>query len=161
METEPHATQIQVSRLLCDYSTFSNWDALAPLLVLWCSKGWHYHREKDSAEFNIVSFPHSWITDEGLCPLSLHVLKHPPTHLRAVQVTDQMLANARHVYPHNTPGTKEAYYYRMLFERCFPQVSPLHLPSSSCISCSCPPLFAHSKWLFDSQVYWFSSFEIS
>jgi hypothetical protein len=39
-----------------------------------------------------------------------------------LQVTDQMLANAKHVYPHNTPGTKEAYYYRMLFERCFPQV---------------------------------------
>lgn len=40
-----------------------------------------------------------------------------------LQVTDQMLANAKHVYPHNTPGTKEGYYYRMIFERCFPQVS--------------------------------------
>lgn len=69
---------------------------------------------------------HSWIADEGSCPLSLPVLKYPPTYA-TVQVTDQMLANARHVYPHNTPGTKEAYYYRMLFERCFPQVSPLFL----------------------------------
>jgi asparagine synthetase B (glutamine-hydrolysing) len=40
-----------------------------------------------------------------------------------VQVTDLMMANAVHVYPHNTPGTKEAYYYRMLFEKHFPQVS--------------------------------------
>lgn len=39
-----------------------------------------------------------------------------------LQVSDQMLANAKHVYPHNTPGTKEGYYYRMIFERCFPQV---------------------------------------
>jgi asparagine synthase (glutamine-hydrolysing) len=41
----------------------------------------------------------------------------------ASHVTDLMMANAVHVYPHNTPGTKEAYYYRMLFEKHFPQVS--------------------------------------
>ncbi|CAN1354611.1 Asparagine synthetase [glutamine-hydrolyzing] [Linum perenne] len=36
-------------------------------------------------------------------------------------VTDKMMQNAAHIYPHNTPPTKEAYYYRMIFERFFPQ----------------------------------------
>lgn len=39
-----------------------------------------------------------------------------------VQVSDKMMQNAKHIYPHNTPTTKEAYYYRMIFERFFPQV---------------------------------------
>lgn len=38
------------------------------------------------------------------------------------QVTNKMMLNATHIYPHNTPTTKEAYYYRMIFERFFPQV---------------------------------------
>lgn len=33
-----------------------------------------------------------------------------------------MMSNAAHIFPHNTPLTKEAYYYRMIFERFFPQV---------------------------------------
>ncbi len=43
-----------------------------------------------------------------------------------VQVTDRMLKHAKHVYPYNTPNTKEAYFYRMIFEKHFPQVS--HTP---------------------------------
>jgi asparagine synthase (glutamine-hydrolysing) len=43
-----------------------------------------------------------------------------------VQVTDRMLKNAKHMYPYNTPNTKEAYFYRMEFEKHFPQVSHLH-----------------------------------
>ncbi|RRT79366.1 hypothetical protein B296_00024608 [Ensete ventricosum] len=39
-----------------------------------------------------------------------------------VQVSGKMMQNAKHIYPHNTPTTKEAYYYRMIFERFFPQV---------------------------------------
>lgn len=39
-----------------------------------------------------------------------------------MQVTDRMMLNAKKIYPHNTPTTKEAYYYRMIFERFFPQV---------------------------------------
>jgi hypothetical protein len=34
-----------------------------------------------------------------------------------------MMINAAKVYPHNTPVNKEAYYYRMIFERLFPQVT--------------------------------------
>ncbi|CAI9109436.1 OLC1v1009257C1 [Oldenlandia corymbosa var. corymbosa] len=37
------------------------------------------------------------------------------------QVTDAMLANANFVYPENTPSTKEAYYYRTIFEKFFPK----------------------------------------
>ncbi|KAH9701778.1 Asparagine synthetase (glutamine-hydrolyzing) 1 [Citrus sinensis] len=40
-------------------------------------------------------------------------------------VTDKMMQNAQYIFPHNTPLTKEAYYYRMIFERFFPQV--IHL----------------------------------
>jgi asparagine synthase (glutamine-hydrolysing) len=38
------------------------------------------------------------------------------------QVTDEMMNNAAKTFPHNTPVNKEAYYYRMIFERLFPQV---------------------------------------
>ncbi|RZC26293.1 Asparagine synthetase isoform B [Glycine soja] len=52
---------------------------------------------------------YSWI--DGL---KAHAAKH---------VTDKMMLNAGNIYPHNTPTTKEAYYYRMIFERFFPQAS--------------------------------------
>ncbi|PPS06408.1 hypothetical protein GOBAR_AA14195 [Gossypium barbadense] len=34
----------------------------------------------------------------------------------AANVTDKMMLNASNIFPHNTPTTKEAYYYRMIFE---------------------------------------------
>ena len=37
-------------------------------------------------------------------------------------VTDQMMNNAEHMFPINTPKTKEAFFYRMTFEKHFPQV---------------------------------------
>ncbi len=39
------------------------------------------------------------------------------------QVTDEALAKAADVFPHNTPTTKEAYYYRTIFHKHFPQAS--------------------------------------
>lgn len=33
-----------------------------------------------------------------------------------------MMKNAAEEYPYNTPINKEAYYYRMIFERLYPQV---------------------------------------
>ncbi|KAJ7013153.1 asparagine synthetase family protein [Populus alba x Populus x berolinensis] len=39
-----------------------------------------------------------------------------------LHVNDKMMQNAGHIFPHNTPTTKEACYYRMIFERFFPQV---------------------------------------
>lgn len=37
------------------------------------------------------------------------------------QVTDEQLITAHELYPHNTPTTKEAYYYRAIFHKHFPQ----------------------------------------
>ncbi|XP_024376778.1 asparagine synthetase [glutamine-hydrolyzing] 2 [Physcomitrium patens] len=64
----------------------------------------------------------------------------------ASQVSDQMLANAKHIYPHNTPGTKEGYYYRMIFERCFPQESArLTVPGGPSVACSTAAAIAWDK----------------
>lgn len=52
-------------------------------------------------------------------------------------VSDQMLKNAKHVYPFNTPLTKEAYYYRMIFEKHFPQQSArMTVPGGPSVACS-------------------------
>ncbi|KAG0598262.1 hypothetical protein M758_12G058900 [Ceratodon purpureus] len=52
-------------------------------------------------------------------------------------VTDQMLKHAKHVYPFNTPLTKEAYYYRMIFEKHFPQQSArMTVPGGPSVACS-------------------------
>ncbi|KAK1373940.1 hypothetical protein POM88_030133 [Heracleum sosnowskyi] len=37
-----------------------------------------------------------------------------------LHVSDKMMLNDPNIFPHNTPVTKEAYYYRMIFERFFP-----------------------------------------
>jgi asparagine synthase (glutamine-hydrolysing) len=55
----------------------------------------------------------------------------------AQHVTDKMMLNAGHIFPHNTPNTKEAYYYRMIFERFFTQNSArLTVPGGASIACS-------------------------
>ncbi|KMZ67803.1 Asparagine synthetase [glutamine-hydrolyzing], partial [Zostera marina] len=52
-------------------------------------------------------------------------------------VTDKMMQNARFIYPHNTPTSKEAYHYRVIFERLFPQNSArLTVPQGQSIACS-------------------------
>ncbi|KAF3789130.1 Asparagine synthetase glutamine-hydrolyzing [Nymphaea thermarum] len=54
-----------------------------------------------------------------------------------MQVSDKMMANAKCIFPHNTPLTKEAYYYRMIFERFFPQNSAkLTVPGGPSVACS-------------------------
>ncbi|KAL9235379.1 hypothetical protein vseg_010141 [Gypsophila vaccaria] len=53
------------------------------------------------------------------------------------QVTDKMMEKAAHIFPHNTPTTKEAYYYRMVFEKFFPQNSArLTVPGGPSVACS-------------------------
>ncbi|KAI7983082.1 Asparagine synthetase [glutamine-hydrolyzing] 1 [Camellia lanceoleosa] len=55
----------------------------------------------------------------------------------AQHVTDKMMLNAAHIFPHNTPTTKEAYYYRMIFERFFPQnPARLTVPGGASVACS-------------------------
>jgi asparagine synthase (glutamine-hydrolysing) len=39
------------------------------------------------------------------------------------QVTDEQLAAASVLYPYNTPTTKEAYFYRSIFHKYYPQIS--------------------------------------
>ncbi|OIV41323.1 asparagine synthase B [Flavobacterium johnsoniae] len=41
----------------------------------------------------------------------------------SAQVTDEQLAGASAEFPYNTPTTKEAYYYRSIFHKYYPQVS--------------------------------------
>ncbi|KAL0434736.1 UNVERIFIED_CONTAM: Asparagine synthetase [glutamine-hydrolyzing] [Sesamum radiatum] len=54
-----------------------------------------------------------------------------------LHVNDKMMLNAAHIFPHNTPTTKEAYYYRMIFERFFPQNSArLTVPGGASVACS-------------------------
>ncbi|XP_024364474.1 asparagine synthetase [glutamine-hydrolyzing] 2 [Physcomitrium patens] len=61
-------------------------------------------------------------------------------------VSDQMLKHAKHVYPYNTPQTKEAYYYRMLFEKHFPQQSArLTVPGGASVACSTATAVAWDK----------------
>eukprot|EP00253_Pinus_taeda_P024409 PITA_24409 len=52
-------------------------------------------------------------------------------------VTDTMLRNAKYIFAHNTPTTKEAYYYRMIFERFYPQnAARLTVPGGPSVACS-------------------------
>jgi asparagine synthase (glutamine-hydrolysing) len=39
------------------------------------------------------------------------------------QVTDEQMDSAAELFPYNTPATKEAYYYRTIFNKYYPQVS--------------------------------------
>ncbi|KAI6699579.1 hypothetical protein NL676_013903 [Syzygium grande] len=53
------------------------------------------------------------------------------------QVTDAMLMNASFVYPENTPTTKEAYYYRAIFEKFYPKnAARSTVPGGPSVACS-------------------------
>jgi asparagine synthase (glutamine-hydrolysing) len=52
-------------------------------------------------------------------------------------VTDQQLANAAFKFPINTPDTKEAYFYRTIFEEHFPLDSAAKcVPHGKSVACS-------------------------
>eukprot|EP00475_Leptophrys_vorax_P014566 TRINITY_DN20872_c0_g4_i2.p1 TRINITY_DN20872_c0_g4~~TRINITY_DN20872_c0_g4_i2.p1 ORF type:complete len:485 (-),score=47.80 TRINITY_DN20872_c0_g4_i2:132-1532(-) len=52
-------------------------------------------------------------------------------------VSDRMMSNAKCMFPVNTPLTKEALFYRMTFEKHFPQLSArLTVPSGPSVACS-------------------------
>ncbi|KAK1263044.1 Asparagine synthetase [glutamine-hydrolyzing] 2 [Acorus gramineus] len=52
-------------------------------------------------------------------------------------VSIAMLSNAHNVYPENTPLTKEAYYYRTIFERFFPKnAARSTVPGGPSVACS-------------------------
>lgn len=59
------------------------------------------------------------------------------------QVTDQQLANAEFKFPINTPDTKEAYFYRSIFEEHFPLESAAKcVPHGKSVACSTPQAIA-------------------
>jgi len=54
-----------------------------------------------------------------------------------MQVSDQQMASARFRFPYNTPQTKEAYFYRELFHRHFPQSWAAEcVPGGPSVACS-------------------------
>lgn len=59
------------------------------------------------------------------------------------QVTDQQLASAQFKFPVNTPDTKEAYFYRTIFEEHFPLPSAADcVPGGKSVACSTPEALA-------------------
>ncbi len=58
-------------------------------------------------------------------------------------VTDEMLENASHRFPTQTPRAKEEYYYRSIFEEHFSsETAALTVPSVPSIACSTPTALA-------------------
>lgn len=63
-------------------------------------------------------------------------------HVEA-QVSDQQLASAEFKFPVNTPDTKEAYFYRCIFEEHFPLASAADcVPGGKSVACSTPEALA-------------------
>lgn len=65
----------------------------------------------------------------------------------AKHVTDEELARAHERFPVNPPVSKEAYYYRKVFEQCFP-CSPsavATVPGGFSVACSTPAVLAWDK----------------
>jgi len=63
-------------------------------------------------------------------------------HVEA-QVSDQQLASAAFKFPVNTPETKEAYFYRGIFEEHFPLASAADcVPGGKSVACSTPEALA-------------------
>ncbi|TNE45797.1 MAG: asparagine synthase B [Deltaproteobacteria bacterium] len=59
------------------------------------------------------------------------------------EVTDKMMENAAFTFPYNTPSTKEAYYYRSLFEQHYPgEAAAKCVPGGPSIACSTPAAIA-------------------
>ena len=59
------------------------------------------------------------------------------------QVSDRELAAAERRFPHNPPQTKEAYYYRALFEQFYPGPACAQtVPGGKSIACSSPAAIA-------------------
>ncbi|MFM2476940.1 asparagine synthase B [Celerinatantimonas sp. MCCC 1A17872] len=59
------------------------------------------------------------------------------------EVTDQMMETAEFRFPINTPDTKEAYYYRSIFEEHFPLDSAAEcVPWGKSVACSTPEALA-------------------
>ncbi|NRA62223.1 MAG: asparagine synthase B, partial [Psychrobium sp.] len=61
----------------------------------------------------------------------------------AEQVTDQQLDNAAYKFPHNTPDSKEGYWFRAIFEAHFPNETAVKcVPGGKSVACSTPEALA-------------------
>jgi asparagine synthase (glutamine-hydrolysing) len=59
------------------------------------------------------------------------------------RISDTQMTNARYRFPYNTPATKEAYYYREIFESHFPgEAAAACVPGGPSIACSTPAAIA-------------------
>ena len=59
------------------------------------------------------------------------------------KISDTQMANARYRFPYNTPVTKEAYFYREIFESHFPgEAAAACVPGGPSIACSTPTAIA-------------------
>jgi asparagine synthase (glutamine-hydrolysing) len=59
------------------------------------------------------------------------------------EVTDQQMATASFRFPINTPDSKEAYYYRVIFEEHFPHAGAIAcVPGGKSVACSTPEALA-------------------
>ncbi len=57
----------------------------------------------------------------------------------AEQVTDQQMLTAHDRFPYHPPASKEAYYYRSIFQRCFPlRAAAETVPAGPTVACSTP-----------------------
>ncbi|WP_445424945.1 asparagine synthase B [Alishewanella sp. HL-SH06] len=61
----------------------------------------------------------------------------------AKEVSDQQMATASFRFPVNTPDSKEAYYYRVIFEEHFPHAGAIScVPGGKSVACSTPEALA-------------------
>ncbi len=57
----------------------------------------------------------------------------------STEVSDRQMANAAHRFPHNTPTSKEAFFYRSVFSEFFPLPSAAEtVPGGPTVACSSP-----------------------
>ena len=69
----------------------------------------------------------------------------------AAHVSDANMAGAAERFPRNTPLTKEAYYYRTIFEQHFPSDAAASMvPEGKSIACSSPVALAWEKSFADN-----------
>ena len=62
------------------------------------------------------------------------------------KVSDAQMAAASHRFPENTPSSREAYYYRSLFEEMFPSpAAAATVPGGPSVACSSPEAIAWDK----------------
>jgi asparagine synthase (glutamine-hydrolysing) len=64
------------------------------------------------------------------------------------EISDQMMESRHFRFPYNTPETKEAYFFRSIFEEHFPQSAALKcVPGGKSVACSTPEALLWDKEL--------------